>query len=122
MPHAGQLYCNREKGHEGEHAHHFPAQFYDTGQQLTHGSFPDKEVMNGFLEFTSTPGEMQDFVSLLDEGAPGQMGAMGLSMGRLKRFHGKEVVLSVELLRPRDEQARLPGKGPGSPSLKEGNT
>lgn len=27
-----------------------------------------------------------------------------------------------EVLRPRDEQARLPGKGPESPSLKEGNT
>jgi hypothetical protein len=58
----------------------------------------NKETLNGFLEFTSRKGEMQDYVSLCDEGAPGQMGGMGLSMESLRRFHGKEVTLTVELL------------------------
>lgn len=28
MAHAGQLYCNKEKGHDGEHAHTVPDVFH----------------------------------------------------------------------------------------------
>jgi hypothetical protein len=65
---------------------------------------PAGESLVGFLEFSSPADELQDYISLCDEGRPGEMGGMGLVMRALKQFHGKEVVLTVTLLHPEQEK------------------
>lgn len=64
-----------------------------------------KVELNGFLEYVSAGNGWEDSIRLCDEGAPRTMGGMPLVIDELKKFHGKEIKLTVELLHPAADPA-----------------